>query len=74
MQDPGYERPRTLLLGSSVNKVQEKEGPRHCASAPNAIYGPQAATVCTFLQVPGVPLAVHTNSVPAESMYTSPLA
>ena len=34
----------------------------------------QLAVVATFLHVPGVPEAVHTHSVAAESMEISPLA
>ena len=67
--------PRRLLLGSSVNKGQER-GPRLLetpALESDMYYSFHTAVVETFLQVPGVPSLVHTNSAPLESMYISPL-
>ena len=78
MQDPGYELPRILIPRTPVYKAKKKGRESSFSPAPSKalffVYPfSQAAVVVTFLQVPGVPPAVHTNSVPAESMYTSPL-
>jgi hypothetical protein len=55
-EGPGPVGPQPCLLPDSCSVVEE------------GVYSPQTAVVVTFLQVPGVPLAVHTNSVPSESM------
>jgi hypothetical protein len=70
MQDAVYEAPRIHLLGGWVNKDKE-EGWNIVASALRRRYVirlAQTSFMLIFFQVPGVPLAVHTNSAPAESM------
>jgi hypothetical protein len=72
------ERPRITIPRTPVYKAKKKGRESSFSPAPSKalffVYPfSQAAVVVTFLQVPGVPPAVHTNSVPAESMYTSPL-
>jgi hypothetical protein len=59
---------RTPLPRTRVNKGKEEGRGALCPDPAKAVYGSQTAVVVTFLHLPGVPLAVHTNSVPAESM------
>ena len=73
MQDFGYELPRIHIPRTPLNKGMEKGRGVAVPALRKALYGSQTAVVVTFLHVPGVPLAVHTNSVPAESRYISPL-
>jgi len=79
MQDPACELPRIPIPRTWVNRGTVRRGrgpvgpqscllPHSCSVVEEGIYSSQTAVVVTFLQVPGVPLAVHTNSVPSESM------
>jgi hypothetical protein len=79
----GHTREREIVLGRDPSRLRLRRSTTggstrraRGSSPPKMVCGFQRGNtdVVTFDHVPGLPLAVHTKSAPAESMYISPLA